>query len=365
MKRVDVLVVGAGPAGATAALNLARMRSVMLIDLHAAPRSRIGESLPPAARRLFNDMGLWERFLDEKHTPCYANRAVWGTTEAYVTDFLRDPDGHGWHLDRVRFESWLRRIAVERGAELLAPARLRSADRNRDDWQVLLDTADGALEITARFLIDAGGRAAPLSCLLGARLRAEDRLVCSYLYGKDTTPEQAAGFTYVEAAEDGWWYTAPTPGARRVLAFHTDSDLPAARLNADPKMLLNSASRHKELSAIVATTGFLPAGDFGFTAAHSSVLEPLAGLGWCSAGDAAMSFDPLSSQGLLNALFTGLAAAETVDRTLDSEDAVPECCETLRSIYEAYRNHLAYWYGAERRWSQSPFWERRLPGVMR
>src|SRR5258706_13570090 len=104
----DALIVGAGPAGATAALNLAPTRRVALVDSRAVATPRIGESLPAAARRLFSDMGLLDSFEREGHSPCYGNRFFWGGLAPEESDSLRNPDGPGWHLDRARFETWLR-----------------------------------------------------------------------------------------------------------------------------------------------------------------------------------------------------------------------------------------------------------------
>jgi hypothetical protein len=94
-----------------------------------------------------------------------------------------------------------------------------------------------------------------------------------------------------------------------MLAFMTDADLPAARMAHDIVHLAERAARTREVGAILAEAEFA-AIDGSFTTAHSSVLEPCGSAGWLAAGDASMSFDPLSSQGLLHALFTGLAAAE-------------------------------------------------------
>ena len=62
MQQFDVLVVGAGPAGSTAALNLAPLRRVALVEARAETTRRIGESLVPAARRLIGDMGILDSF---------------------------------------------------------------------------------------------------------------------------------------------------------------------------------------------------------------------------------------------------------------------------------------------------------------
>ena len=100
-----------------------------------------------------------------------------------------------------------------------------------------------------------------------------------------------------------------------MLAFHTDSDLPGARLIADPKNCWNVPPQIPNwLEFCPSRTSTIE--HFGFSAAHSARLQPLAGPAWFAAGDAACSFDPLSSQGLLNALYSGLAAAEAADRHL-------------------------------------------------
>ena len=306
----------------------------------------------PAARRLLSDMGLWERFLAEGHAPWYANSAVWGSDEPAEQDFLADPDGCGWHLDRHRFDSWLREIAVARGASLLAPARVRALVWEDGRWTLDLD---GGRCLTARLIVDAGGRRAPIARQLGAQLRTDDRLVCGWLHGKATSHN---GVTYVEAVEDGWWYTAPLPERRRVLAFHTDSDLPAARMACDPVRLFAGALQVKALAGELA--GFTPEPNGGFVAAAGGGVEPPCGPAWLATGDAALHFDPLSSQGLLNALFSGLAAAEAADGALANRSGWrDEYRAVLDGIERHYRQRLARLYSDERRWPESPFWRRR------
>jgi flavin-dependent dehydrogenase len=355
----DVLIVGAGPAGAVAALNLAPTHRVVLVDRreHSAPR--IGEALPGAARRLLTDMGLFDSFLTQDCPPWYGNRSVWGQGVPAETDFLRDPDDHGWHLDRARFDTWLRQTAVEKGAMLLTPARILDIESGYDGWQMRVATPQGPQRLWARFAIDAGGRGAPLARHLSAQRRVTDRLVCGWVHGRARPIGLGAGLTVVEAVEAGWWYTAPVPDNRRVLAFLTDADLPEARIAHASGHLIEHTAGAREIHSILAEGKFIPLAG-GFTAAHSTVLEPCAGPRWLAAGDAGMSFDPLSSQGLFHALFSGLAAAEAVHSYLAGDDkTMHRYRQLMRSIEHAYRLRLDLCYASETRWPSAPFWRRR------
>jgi flavin-dependent dehydrogenase len=335
------------------------MRQVLLVEKQRQPARRIGEALPPAARRLLDDMGLIDEFVAQGHVPCYGNRSIWGRKAPAETDFLRDPDGHGWHLDCARFDAWLRRTAVARGAMLLMPARVLSIRRGDEGWQVRLSTSGREQIVSAEFAIDAGGRSAPLARQIGARRRVSDRLVCGWVHGFACPMGRGSGLTVVEAVEDGWWYTAPVPNGRRVLAFLTDADLPAARIAHNTASLINSTIAAPAIRAIVMESE-LASLSGGFTAAHSSVLNPFGAAGWLAAGDASISFDPLSAQGLLHALFSGLAAAEATHSSLaGDDDAVPRYRRLMNSIYLAYRRRLDFFYASETRWPSAPFWQRR------
>lgn len=353
----DALIVGAGPAGATVALNLAPFRRVVLIDRRKSPMPRIGESLPGAARRLLADMGLWEGFLADGHAPCHLHRSLWGGPKLVEKDALRDPDGCGWHLDRARFETRLRATAIARGARLLSPARPAGVEREGNGWRIKLETSEGLVAIKARLLIDAGGRNSRLLNPFGARRRPDSRLVCAWIAGAKAG--LLPGLTHIDAEEEGWWYAAPLPGSGGVLAFHTDADLPAAPATRSAKDLLARAQRLRLLGELAAPERWTGS-RAEFCAASGSYLEPAAGQGWMAVGDAAQSYDPLASQGLFNALYTGLAAAEVADRALSGDaTALPGYVAELRHIRAAYEHHLVAWYGLERRWLQSLFWQRR------
>jgi flavin-dependent dehydrogenase len=352
----DVAVVGAGPAGAAAALALAGQARVVLIDRRAQPDDRIGETLPGAARRLLGGLGLEpDAILADGHEAVWARRSVWGAPQPVELDALADPDGPGWRLDRRRFEARLRDEAAARGVRLVAPAVAR-VDRGPDGWTV----DAGAVRVTAPLLIDAGGRGSRLPRSHAQRPAAHDRLVCVWTHLPLSRPARAV--TYVESESDGWWYTAPLPGGRRLLAFHTDADL--LRAGGVHRRLLQRALSLPSLAAELVGADTGRPGPVRTCAAHGARPAAAGGDGWLAAGDASMCFDPLSSQGLFHALYTGLAAARAGLAMLAGEArAGAEYSAALDPVWEAYVAHRALYYGMERRWPGAPFWQRRLtPG---
>lgn len=353
MTSFDIAVVGAGAAGSAAACVLAPHVSVALIDRAAEPVWRIGETLPGAAKRLLTAIGGWNRFAAAEHSEAPLKISRWGSDTAVELDAMRDPDGAGWRLDRFRFERDLRADAVARGASF-QNAGVIHAVRMDDGWQLVLTT--GA-PLYARRLIDASGRRSRLLQTFGQRRLVMDRLACTY----QRVPQHLGvdPSTYTEAVRDGWWYTAALPGGDRLVAFHGDANEPAIRqiFREGP---LAAALRVLGLAeAIGVLDQSQPAKPM--LCAANSIARSAAGDGWLSAGDSAMALDPLSSQGLFNALATGLEAGEATLALIGGDkDAAPRYAERMSRIWRAYLGHHATYYAMEKRWLDAPFWARRM-----
>lgn len=327
---------------------------MLLLDRLAEPEDRIGETLPGAARRLLETLGAWEGFEAAGHSPCHARRSVWGGSEPVELDGLRDPAGPGWRLDRRRFEADLRDRAAECGAELKVPGQIEVVTRAGGGWRL---TLAGGEALTVRALIDAGGRASRLLRTEGERRAAQDKLICAWTHLP--LEREPAEITYTESVRDGWWYSAPLPGRRRLLAFHTDSDLASGEA-LNPEALVERARQSPTLSEEVADCGPPSPGPARICAAHGARLAAPAGDDWLAVGDSALAFDPLSSQGLFNALYTGLIGARAVGARLAGDDsAVAAYKLRLDEIWAAYEHHRRVYYGQERRWPNAPFWTRR------
>jgi flavin-dependent dehydrogenase len=357
--RCDLLIVGAGPAGCAAALRARALglRVVLLADQRR--QAGVLESLPPAGRRLLVDLGCWQAFVDSKPTPSRGVRSVWGAPQPVERASIWDPDGSGWHLDRAVFDAFLQQQAVKAGAELrqgrLRSVRLHSGRQGRE----LVECADATgAAVTGRFLLDASGRSAAAAGRLGARRQYDDAAVAtitSYRAAASDTDNR----TVIEATPAGWWYSLRTDSGgspTRVVGRITDADLDTVPTCVPPGVrdLLGGAPIEVPPRRVAANSGYL---------------QPFAGPRWVAAGDAALSFDPLSSQGLLTALYTGRAAAQAVAATLaGSDQAIADYARRLSAIRQAYQANLGLYYGFERRWPAEPFWRRRhgqTPGAGR
>lgn len=353
----DVAVVGGGPAGAAAAVTLARLGlQTIVIDATGSNRPHVGETLPPAVRPILQRLspGLLER--PGVSLASYGNQSSWGGPELESAAFIFEPYGRGLHVDRRRFDDALLEAAVAAGAQLLPGVRVRRAVPHEEGWQLELQRASVS-NLTAAAVIDAGGRRAGLARSLGARRRVRDQLV-----GIAATFEGAHLAELpmlVEATCEGWWYSAPLPLGRAVVAFMTDTDLCREGRYAHPQswsqaLAATRYTRERLRSAAIASPVRV-----AWAATHR--LERGDSMRrWLAAGDAAIAVDPLSGSGVLRALLTGEAAGMAIAHRLLGRTTPAEAYEQWldRRFEEEWAARTAF-YEMERRWRDYPFWHRR------
>ncbi len=362
----DVVIVGGGMAGSALASSLASRYRVLVLEKaeEALSKDRVGESLPAAALRSLEALGLGKALEQSSHTDYQGVVSIWGHSKPFRKDFFDSLDGTGLHVDRGSLNSAITQIAIDNGVNFFYNIRVKSLESSPTGWSIGVEHPNGLNKFSAKFLVDASGRSHVVARKLGGKHVSEDRAiaihtVCEQTEAPTAMPRSYIGTTMIEAVEHGWWYRAPLPNGKCVLSFHTDSDLPITSIMRKPNHWSN-ALRSTQLISAGVTLPKAPDLNLTICAANSSFSQQSAGQNWLAIGDAALAFDPLSSQGMFNALTTALLAKQSIIQTLSGDPhATKTYAQKLRDVSDAYRHNLIEFYRTEQRWSESVFWKRR------
>jgi flavin-dependent dehydrogenase len=351
----DVAIAGGGPGGSATAislLNQAPSLSVVLIEATRYEGYRVGETLPPPARAILEHLQVWESFKSQGHHEAHGTSAAWGDAKPHDNDFFFMPANIGWHLDRTAFDAMLASEAERRGAMLILDTRVRDAQRTGKGWRLQLSNGSA---IATRFVVDATG-SARLARHCGARFVEEDHLVgiAGFFDGVNGDPR-----TLVEAFEHGWWYTAGLPESRRIVVCMSDADV--AR-----RMRLHETKEWRRMLTTMPNVGATlgkseVAEHVIIRSASSRRLEPVTGDDWLAAGDSASRFDPLSSQGIVKALRSGIFASYAITDLLERGDqnGLKRYSRYVCEEFKSYSEIRQKYYREEKRWPASEFWQRR------
>ena len=352
----DVAVLGGGPAGATAALRLSELGlDATVIEASRYDLPRVGETLAPAARPVLRRLGLDDAIAGLETVASHGNASAWGSEEVEARSFIFQPHGHGWHLDRPRFDEELCRAAARAGATVLMGEEVTELGQAPDgSWRLRLRRGD---EISSRALINAAGRAGPFARALRGRRRVHDHLVGVAV--RYSGPVRDDGQTLVEAEPDGWWYSAPLPSGGLIVTHMTDADLCRRAGMGDAGVWVRRLAGTAHTAARVGDL-LRASSPRVFSSVSQRLHRDHDGAVWLASGDCAMAVDPLSSSGILRAIVTGEAAANAIAHwILGRPEAAVDYEEWLDGEFDDYWRERSELYGLEQRWPQAPFWHRR------
>jgi flavin-dependent dehydrogenase len=341
MKSYDAAIIGGGPAGSTAALSLARRGwKVCIFEATAFDDDRCGETLPPEINPLLRELDLAESFqaLHPLESPGIVS--VWNGSLT-EQDFIANPRGPGWHVDRNRFDRMLFETARSAGAWCIEGCRAVVEGKDGAWWRIG--------EIAARVLIDASG---PNGLPIHPERDVEDRLIVLVMRFKNSWPDHRA---LIETAADGWWYSAPLPNGEAVAMFFTDCETYAhpGIVPAD-QLRQTSLTRHR-LSGAEPTSARV-------VYASSSCRRAIAGGAWLATGDSAYCCDPLSGMGVFKALRQATNSAIAADGFLRGEHRfLQQYAALIRADFDAYLSRRRAHYAPGAPSLHSGFWSRRAP----
>jgi flavin-dependent dehydrogenase len=367
-REYEVVILGGGPAGCATGLALRHrgLERILLVESSRYNQLRIGESIPPDTSLLFDELGIGKDFLSEEHESCLGSASSWGADELGYNDFLFNPLGAGWHLDRKRFDAFLAVKAVASGVRIRTGLTFAGCERvGAEGFRLSLIQDDGTAQtVTAGFVVDATGTRAVFARRVGARRIFHDRLMCAVGFLQLPANGRFSRLTLLEAVEYGWWYAARLPEGRVAVAVASDVDLIRAMGMARTDTWLEHLKNTRHLS------GELAGGDLiddrpRMCAAPSFLLNQSAGNNWLAVGDAASAFDPIASQGIYKALSDGLRAAGIIaDNWAGKSAPAGEYQSAIAADFDDYLANRNFFYQRENRWSGFPFWTRRRERIV-
>ena len=325
VRSCDVLVIGGGPAGATAAALLAeRGYRVTLLEKDRHPRFHIGESLLPANLPLFERMGLkdeierigMQKWAAEFVSPWHDTRQKFEFADAWDKSMP-----FAFQVRRSEFDEILIRNAGNKGATIIEGCRVRTVDFLPGIGGATIDAEheDGRIESwQARFVVDASGR----GTFLGNRFKAKRRnprhnsaAMYGHFTGAQRLPGKDAGNITVFWFDHGWfWFIPLIDGATSVGAvswptyMNTRGKRSVEQFFRDTIALCPPLAERLKDATLVSEVE--ATGNFSYECDRSY------GPNYLLLGDAYAFIDPIFSSGVMLAMNSAFIGADTVDIAL-------------------------------------------------
>jgi flavin-dependent dehydrogenase len=369
---VQVLVIGGGPAGSSAATLLAREGfSVTLLEREHFPRYHIGESLLPSCLPVLDLMGAREKIEAFGFKKKEGTFFAWGEEHWELRFSELFGTGYSWQVRRADFDHLLLEHARSQGVEVHEGVSVRQVNFDGDRavsaaWE--RPGGDESGVIAFDYVIDASGRAGLLATKHHKSRRHHDvfKNVALWGYWKNTKPFGFGppGAIGVCSISHGWLWQIPLhDGTVSVGAVMTKDHLREQQeMQADLSEIYHAKIAESEpISNLVA--GAELSTEVKAEADYSYVTETFAGPGHLIAGDAACFLDPLLSTGVHLAMYSALLSAATIASILRDgvaeKDALRFYAKAYQTSYErllvlvsvfyqAYRGRDDHFYNAQR-----------------
>lgn len=323
-ERFDVIIVGAGPAGSTAAASLARRgRSVLLLDRAEFPRDKVcGDGIPPGTVGILNDLGMTEALRDAGFQRIDSLRLVSARGRDWRLDFKPRRDGADFFIaPRLRFDELLRSHAVTHGA-VFQRAHVRAPILDSGRVVGVRADVDGVeRELRAHIVMGADGATSAVARALVPRKPPESHravAIRAYLSGFRAMPRTVEfhfGARY--APGYAWVFPLGDTSANVGVIVRTDR---FKRRGVPIDELLREFVEGDELRGRGASAGSLK------DVATWQLPLAIPGRRRCAfdgamlIGDAAHLVDPLTGEGIHNAVVSASLAADVADRALEAGD---------------------------------------------
>lgn len=326
---MEVVIIGGGPAGSTAATVLAQAgRKILVLEKEKFPRFHVGESLLPYNRQIFEEIGVWPKIAAAGFMKKRGAQFLMGNGSLRIRLNFSNGSFNKYqeaiHVERSKFDDLLLTHAREAGAEVREECQVLEYHVGADDVTVRYRDAGGAeQEIRSKFLIDASGL---------SNLTANSDSLREYYSGHkkvaifghfaniDMPQGDERGDILIVRRENSWFWLIPLEDNKTSAGLVLDrADL--QKLGKDIGKIFHDAvqdtlavrdrfARAEAVGALHAVT------DFSYR--NSRLVEPRL----VRVGDASGFIDPVFSSGVMLAMSSARHGAKAVDEALTAAAAL-------------------------------------------
>ena len=345
---VDVLVIGGGPAGTTAATFLARRGwKVTLLEKDVHPRFHIGESLLPMNLPILERLGVLEQVKQigvHKPGADFPMRGDRDSINVFRFDRALDPKfGYAYQVKRAEFDALLFDNALANGVDARQQVKVEQVEFGADGRPARVharDAGGNALAFRPRYLVDASGR----DTFLGSKLKLKKKnpahqsaAIFSHFSGVTRREGEEAGNITVERFAHGWMWLIPLTGDVMSVGAVCFPESLKTRSGDNESFLMQTLRDTPSVWARMGNARRIA--PVHATGNYSYTCTRMHGPGWVMAGDAFAFIDPVFSSGVYLGMNGGEQAAKTVDAIL--RDPSREAAEQ-RAMDKRLRRGLRY-----------------------
>ncbi len=360
----DVLVIGGGPAGSSAATQLAKNGvDVVLLERAEFPRNQVGESLIPHFWKFTDALGVSDEIVKEGFLSKSGGITVW---DGNIHQILFSEFGYtrpGLHVERDIFDDLLLNHSQSCGARVFTEVAVKKVDFSDSRWPraIYIDKRGGnnrTSSLRCQYIIDASGHHSLLAKQFKTRETVSSKFNFLSLWGyfsnsrfvgvdRQSHPAESLAevkpVTFVMSFAEGWlWHIVLREKTSVGLIVHTDKTKGMDKRRLE-RFFKETCAELPYLNKLLASASFIE-GSLQFRPDYSYYSTNVCGENYYCIGDAGAFVDPIFSHGVQNAFYNAAAASLAVCESLKNKKnrlRFSQLCESRMQQFYGFSRALS------------------------